>query len=181
MPAASSALLCFPSMGCYSAEQRLRTSPSRKWGRVTAAPCFFHLVFGRASPVLRRHLFEHWCQLIQRRTIGQESDLELRRILHQFLHVPGCGRPNRSHRRNMAYTDVDVFLRISVQVEHDRATRVHENQTAETAPVAFLYDSILYLAGPDVLELIDAHGGEVLVQGVGSAAAGRVAIVRYQP
>src|ERR1035441_5129571 len=41
MPAAFSALFYLLSMGCYSAEQWFRISPSKKQGRVAAAPFAF--------------------------------------------------------------------------------------------------------------------------------------------
>jgi hypothetical protein len=54
--------------------------------------------FGR---LLRRGVLQDWSQYVQGRIVGKETYLELRRVLHQFFHVPGGGGPDRDDHRNV--------------------------------------------------------------------------------
>lgn len=80
----------------------------------------------------------------------------------------------------MSYADAHIFLRVGVQVEHDSAAGFGENRAAEPADIAFLDDTVLNFTGPDVLELVDTYAGEVLVQGIGAAAAVRQVVIGDQ-
>jgi len=67
-------------------------------------------------PYLRENVVDGW-------VVGQESDLELRRIFDQLLHVPPSGPNDRDHHWNVTDANADVLLGIGVKVEADRAAR----------------------------------------------------------
>src|SRR6516165_2033827 len=74
--------------------------------------------------------------VVDRRIVVDEPDLELRRIFHEFLHVP-AGRTQQLHRhRNVPNANAYVFAWVRIEVHRDRTSRVDRDRTAKAAPIA---------------------------------------------
>src|SRR5262249_55813439 len=116
-------------------------------------------------------------EVVDRRIVREEADLELRRGLDELLHVLTPPTHDWYRHRNMTDADADVLLRIRVEVDHDAAAGFGGNRTTEASDVALLEKPALNFGGPYVLELVHAHHREVLVQRVRATPAGRFPVV----
>src|SRR5664280_1560981 len=111
-----------------------------------------------AEAVLVHHVLHRGYKVIYGRIIRRKPDLEPRRILDQLFHVKLHSGPHGRNHRDVPDTDVYVFLRVGIEVDHDYPASVRHNRPAEPADITFLEQSVLDLGGEDVLELIYAHG-----------------------
>src|SRR5262245_51940001 len=88
------------------------------------------------EPLLRSH-FDFVHDVVDRRVVRHEANLELRRILQQLLHVPASGFADRNRHRDVADADAHVFLRVGIEVEHDRLAGIGEDRAAKPPGMLF--------------------------------------------
>ena len=93
----------------------------------------FRSVLWWGGPVLWRHALEHWRKLVQGRIVGEEADLKLWRILHQFSYVPGCCRTHRRYRRSGGIRQPCLLNDYAAHLEDNRAR--HRSWADKAQPI----------------------------------------------